>query len=582
MDEKTDVQKADTAPQPTYPGGMAGIVERLQALALGVAPQAPRLPEQSLSSSQMFGGFQKGFTSRMGFRGTLSYYVLRQVAERSLLISACVSTRKHQKVRFCQVAQRSNRGKVGYRVVHARQHEKDFVVPKGFQDLCREAEAMLAKPWRVYWNDGVVFDEVEPTLASFMSKITEDELVINRPCVELGLDLNRVPRTFGAIDGANVIPTFAALKYLTSINRDMPKDFASTWTAYKQTLQMVGDKYKIDLDERTAWIYMLQGRPTAGFRQDELIVAPFLPVSNVFLAGYPKSMVEQAIWGVLAEIMAMTANSRYFEFGSMAETLIAIKGNYQDKHIKDIEQIFQGNLSGVPGMFRVPIIALAGGKDDIDVIKVKENHKDMLFDVYVQKLTNLICAIFRMHPSEINEAPRAGDNSSTLQQASQKQQINMSQEQGLETSLEHDKIHIFDPILHRVDPNLRMEWEYGRQEADQLLLAQGYATFATVNEQRSMMGMDPLDDDEQGNAIANPAIMQAKQAEAQQDMQKQQLDIQKQQMKDQKEAGQQQIAAGQQQSARDSEDDTSMAKRVAAKQGKGTRPGLARVGGAAR
>lgn len=555
-----------------YAGGMVGVIQRLQALALGISPQAPRLPEQSLSSSQYFGGFQKGFTTRMGFRGTLSYFVLRQVYERSVLINAVVSTRKHQTVRFASVAQRQNRGKVGWRIVHARQHEKDFEVPEGFQLLAKDCERMFAKPWRVYWNEGRVFNEVEPTMASFISKITEDALVINRPVVELGLDVERVPRAFGAIDGANIIPTFAVLKYLTSVNREFPKDYAENWTSYKQTLQMIGDKYKVDLDERTSFIYMLQGRPTAGFREDELIVAPFLPVSNVMLAGYPKGMVEQAIWGILAEIMAMTANSRYFEFGSMAEVILAIKGNYQDKHIKDLEQVLQGNVSGVPGMFRIPMIALAGGKDDIDVIQVKQNHKDMLFDVYIQKLTNLICAIFRMHPSEINEAPRAGDNSGSLNQQSQNKQINMAQEQGLEALLEHFKIHIFDPILERIDPNLRLEWEYGRQEAEQLAIVQQYATIATVNEQRTMMGMDELEDEEEGNAIANPAILQMKQAAQQADVQKQQMKLQKQQMDDQRQGQQQQIAQGQVQKDRDGEDDQSFAKRVAAKQQNSPRP----------
>lgn len=567
-DEQKTPKEAAAQMQPSVSPAARGVsfADVLQSLALGGAPQAPRLPEQSLSSAQYFGGYQKGFTSRMGFRGTLSFSTLRQTAERSMLLNAIISTRKHQNVRYSQVAQQSKRGEVGWRVIHAREHERDFEVPDGYKWLCRQAEAMLSKPWRVFWDEGKVFRDVEPTMASFLSKICEDTLVLNRPVVELGLDANRTPRAFGAIDGANIIPTFAALKYLTAVNRDMPRDYAEKWTSYKQTMQMIGDKYKVDLDEKTEYIYMLQGRPTAGFRHDELIVAPFLPTTNVSLTGYPKSMVESAIWAILAEIMAMTANSRYFEFGSMAETLIAIKGQYKDEHIKDIESILQGNVSGVSGMFRVPIIALPGGKDDLDVIQVKQNHKDMLFDVYIQKLTNLACAVFRMHPSEINEAPRAGDNSGALTQASQKQQINMSQEQGLETMLEHYKLHIFDPMLERIDPHLRFEWEYGKQEADQLAIVTQYGTFATVNEQRTMMGLDEIGDEEGGSAINNPAILAAQQAKQQEKMQKDQMKAQGDQAKMQ---GDQQAAAGQQkqvQDARKTESDQEMAQRIAARQ----------------
>ena len=538
----------------------------LQSLALGVAPQAPRLPEQSLSSASQFGGYQKGFTSRTGFRGTLGFSTLRQTAERSMLISAVISTRKHQAVRYARVAQRSKKGEVGFVVRHAREHERDFQVPEGYKWLCRQVEGMLSKPWRVYWDEGKVFRDVEPTMASFLAKVTEDTCVLNRPAIELGLDANRVPRAFGAIDGANVIPTFAALKYLTAINRDMPRDYSEKWTSYKQTMQMIGDKYKVDLDERTEYIYMLQGRPTAGFKSSDLIVAPFLPSTNVNLVGYPKSMVESAIWAVLAEIMAMTTNSRYFEFGSMAETLIAIKGQYQDKHIKDIESVLQGNVSGVAGMFRVPIIALPGGKDDLDVIQVKQNHKDMLFDVYIQKLTNLVCAVFRMHPSEINEQARAEASNNSLGQSSQKQQINMAQEQGLEALLEHFKLHIFDPLLERIDPHLRLEWEYGKQEADQLALVNQYATFAKVNEQRTMMGLEPVSKEEGGELIDNPAILAQKQLDAQADQAKQQMKAQKDQMAAQQQAGAAKDQEGQVQGARDEESDQEMAQRIAARQ----------------
>lgn len=592
MADKTSMSRAGASQNGNESGAAVAVMEPavspaargvnfgdvLQALALGVAPQAPRLPEQSLSSTSMFGGYQKGFTSKGGFRGGMSFSVLRQVAKRSMLMAAILSTRKHQHVRYARVAQRSKKGEVGFRCGHAREHERDFQVPPGYSDLCRQAEQMLSKPWRVFWDEGKVFRDVEPTMASFLSKIGEDTMVLNRPSVELGLDANRVPRAFGAIDGANVIPTFAALKYLTAINRDMPRDYSEKWTSYKQTMQMIGDRYKVDLDERTEHIYMLQGRPTAGFRASELIVAPFLPTTDVMKAGYPESMVELAVYAILAEIMAMTGNSRYFEFGSMAETLIAVKGDYKDEHIKGIESILQGNVSGVQGMFRVPLIALPGGKDDLEVIQVKQNHKDMLFDVYIQKLTNIACAVFRMHPSEINEAPRAGDNAGSLQQASQQKQINMAQEQGLEALLEHYKSHIFDPILERIDPNLRLEWDYGKQEADQLAIVNQYGMFAKVNEQRTMMGLDELDGEE-GEAINNPAILAQQQAKQQSEQLKAQQDMHGKELEQQ---GKQQ--QGQQvQGARDEESDQEMAQRVAARQRQapGGAPGGPKLGAGA-
>jgi hypothetical protein len=439
------------------------------------------------------------------------------------MLAACVSTRHHQIKRFSKIARRSKKGEVGLRVVHKNQIDPRFKVPEGFKNLCREVETMLEHPWRMVVDDTHIYKEIEPTLASFNSKILEDLLVINRPVIELGLDPLRVPRAFGAIDGANVIPTFSALRYLTSLNRDVPKDWQNNFNAYRRTLQMISDKYKINLDENTEYIYLLGGRPVTGFRADELIISPMFPTSDVRTAGYPRSLVERSVYIILSEIMAMTANSRYFEFGSMAETLIAMKGNYSDKHVKDLESIFQGNLSGINGMYRMPLVAMPGGAQDIEVIPLKQNHRDMLFDVYVQKLTNLCCAIFRMHPSEINEAPRAGDNSGGLNQASQTKQINMSQEQGLETILMHFKTEVYDPVLERIDPDLRTEWDYGESEQEALTLTQMYAPITTVNERRKMLDLDPISDKDGGNVIDNNFIQARAAQEQQAEMQKQQL-----------------------------------------------------------
>ena len=503
-----------------------GFSDVLRSMALGMSPAAPRLPEQALANG-MFGGYPKGFTATRGFRGTLNFSTLRQIAWRSPVLSAILSTRLHQLSRYARRTATTKKHEVGYRVVHKRQHDPHFKVDEGFKELCIECEKMMEKPWRVFWDTeegGSVYRDIEPSMSTFLTAVTEDLLIINRPVIELGLDINRIPRAFGAIDGANIIPTFAAMKFITTRDREFPKDYEQSWANYRRVLQMSADKYQINIDERTEYIYMLYGRPSAGFRHDELLIAPWARQTDITQTGYPRSMTERAIFILLAEIMAMTANQKYFEFGSMAEVMMAIRGNYGDQHVKDIENVMQANMTGVPGMFRVPLIALPGGAQDLNVIPIKQNHRDMLFDVYIQKLTNLACAVFRMHPSEINEAPRAGDNSASLGQASQTKQINMAQEQGLESALLHVKTSIFDPILERIDENLMFEWDNGENEVEQVTTAQLYAPITTINERRMMLGLDPFpDDDDRGDVVDNQFVQAKEQAAMQQKMQQDQM-----------------------------------------------------------
>ena len=286
----------------------------MQALALGLAPKAPRIPENARQLSSVYGGYTKG----LGHRGSISFADLRQVAETSPLLSAIISTRQHQRTRYCRKATSSNKGEVGFRVVHKREKDAKFKVPEGFKELCRQAEDMLLTPWVMRDSAGIPYKDVEPTLSGFASKIVHDMIVINRPVIELGLDPKRIPRSFGAIDGANVIPTFKALKYLESINKDLPKDFLKTHAGYSTGLDMLANRYEVDISETTEYIYMENGRPTAAFRHDELILAPIFPTTSTREVGYPKSLLERALGIIIPEIMAMQTNSRYFEFGSMA------------------------------------------------------------------------------------------------------------------------------------------------------------------------------------------------------------------------------------------------------------------------
>jgi len=485
-----------------------GFADALRAYTLGVMPNAPRIPEAAITSAgTVYGGFQKGFGTRNNFRGSINFSTLRQLAERSPVLAAILSKRKFQISKYSRVAQKSKKTDVGFRIVHKMESDPKFVVDEGFKNLCRDLEASFMKPWVLYWNEGLVRKDIEPSLAGFMSKIVDDHLVINRPCIELGLDSNKIPRAFGAIDGANVLPTFAAARWFSK-KLDMKHDFVPNSNQYREALQKISDKYGVNLTEEMEYIYLLGGRPYCGYQSDEIIVAPFFPVTDVRQTGYPKSLTEIALFIILAEIMAMSANAKYFETGSMSEVLIAMRGNYEDQHIKQLQDIFQANMSGSQNMFKVPIVALPGGADDINVVNLKQNHRDMLFDVYIQKLTNLACAVFSMHPSEINEAPRAGDNSGALQQAGQTLQIGMAQEQGLQTLLQHIKTEVFDVILERIDPNLVLEWDYGDNEQQQLDIMQKYASITTLNERRNMMGLEPVSKEAGGDVIDNSFVQQ--------------------------------------------------------------------------
>lgn len=413
-------------------------------------PKTNQMTNMSTAGT-MFGGYSKNYAGNYGGFG-ITFNMLRRISRRSGLITSVNSRRLYQ---FNRIAKRHKKdGDVGYRVVHENEYDRNFKVPEGFDNLCRTIEnTMLRTPWREPTS------LIEPTFTSFISKWILSVLEINRPAIELGLNAQRKPVSFALLDGANVYNTFDIIKnfYQTENNPKKGTILQRNSNQYDSLVQRYADKNRINLDSRDQYIYILQGRPLTSYTHDELLLHPMFPTDRWDEKGYPPSCLELALYFVAGEIMSVSYNMKYFQVGSMIDTILGFKGNFSDEDISFLKEIFEQNHTGVSGAHRLPLVNLKQ-QGDIQAVQLKQNRSDMSFGEFLTYLISGISSIYGVPPESLNMSSKARSDINGVFTADKSKEIELSREEGFLSCANHFS-DTMDLILKRIDPDLCFEWQ---------------------------------------------------------------------------------------------------------------------------
>jgi hypothetical protein len=412
-------------------------------------PMTPRFIPRSVG-----GAVTKESMGRGGFRG-FSFDMLRLLAYQSPLLEAVISARLHGVKHF---AKRYSGGKdaVGFRIVHEEQHNPEVDVKKLYPDAaerCKSWQRKFNRPHPIYC----------PSFSDFCLKLTSDILEINRPAVEVLYDIEaeEMVMQFQPVDGALILPT---LNYLEQFREEHPNLFGfPSADPLDQLFQVFWNSRRLDLSSYEH-VVVRDGAVENAYRPGRLILCPMNTVTNINFAGFPPSLVERAAIGVLAFDNAFAYNSSYFTRGSMVECILGISADFEESSFVAFQQQLQDNFTGVAGAWSIPMVRIEDSKD-IQAIRIKENNRDMQFDVFLNSVLSLVLAVFRMHPSNINYTGR-GNDGKALFDRNQEYEIGSSVEEGQHSLLDHIAL-VANQVIHQTDPDLMFEWvNLNRKDAE--------------------------------------------------------------------------------------------------------------------
>jgi len=438
------------------------------------------VPETPLYQTAGIGGtIEKSQTAFGGLY--LSYDVLRLLREKVPSYNIIHS------VRHTQIARMSEQwtGKpidVGWEVVHKDHNRQDVKVPEGFQRLIDEASRYLLEP-----DPG----GEASTTASFLVPLWEDFATINHPCAQVLRNLAGRPVGIRWVDGGIIWPMLEWMRWYEKENPWPGK----VPTSFEDRVDAIANRVKRDLQGKR-WCLVRDGIPQRTYRDDELIVKPFVNRTDVRWLGYYPGKVESSLEMGLHAFNAIESNGGWFTKGAWVETLLALTGNVSDEDFKRVREDMRLSTQGVQKNQQVPLVRLGETTGDIDLktIQIKKNPQEMGFQAWISFLFSAQGAIYRMDPSTFNMKPWDGGSNPSLNAPNREKEIALAKEEGLQGDLAHLKRSFLDPFVREIHPDLRLIWHYGDfdPEKENRVNEIRIRVDTTINEIRLEQGRRPL------------------------------------------------------------------------------------------
>jgi len=449
--------------------------DRLRDLTVSTVPSVPRHMQRDAGGV----GVRKGFNK---FE-TFSLELLRKLRERSPMLQAIHSAR-HYQVRRMSRRWGGRKIDVGWHPVHKDHQDQGAKIPEGFEKYIAKAETMLERPSHRYC----------PTMGQMITQLEEDLLTINRPIVEKLYSMYDKSRVVGfrPVDGAIVWPTMLWIEKWIADTPQWHGGFNPDGLSNEEVIELASEAAGWDL-YGVPYCLVREGVLEGVYRAGKLVVAPIVNRTDINVAGYPPSHVEQAIEIVLSYINAWDYNATFFTRGLMAEFILGVSGDVHDEDIHAFVDMLRESAQGVRRAHQPPVMPLPVD-GTLQKIDLKPNNRDMMFELWMSVLSSLCAAIYRMDMSVVNMKPWDGGSGSSLSEPSREMEIALAKEEGLQGDLQHLADTVFDPLLRTIHPDLRLKWEFGdydpKKEAE--LYEVRARTSITRNEVRVAEGQMPM------------------------------------------------------------------------------------------
>jgi len=152
--------------------------------------------------------------------------------------------------------------------------------------------------------------------------------------------------------------------------------------------------------------------------------------TDIFKNGYGTSELETLVQIITWLLYGMEYNGNFFKNGSNPRGFLNIKSGLggQDS-INDFRETWRHMLTGSQNSHKIPVFEGA----DLEWTDLHQNNKDMEFNVWIEFLMIMFCAVYTIDPSEMGWNFKQA--SQTFGQDGQKERLQHSREKGLKPLL---------------------------------------------------------------------------------------------------------------------------------------------------
>lgn len=419
-------------------------------------------------------------TNTQGYARKVSRSVPRNVVgvlraySNNPIVTAIINTRINQVTNYAQPAETAQDG-VGYRV-RLQNGAKPTPDQQKSINYCMHFLRYMGKN----------YDPNRDDFKSFLRKLVKDSLVYDQVPMERIYDTPEgTPTKYDILDHVKLLDA-TTFVYLSDKNGRRKR----TGKVYGQ---VIDDKVVAKFDTKELGVF-IRNKST-----------------DMVTYGYGRSELESALREIFAQENTEQFNDRFFTNGGTVRGILNVKTSSQPGRVAldNFKRTWRSGLTGLPGSWAIPMVTA----DDIQFVNLTPQAQDMQFERWFNYLTNVICAIYCIDPSEIgmtNRGGTTGSKSNSLNESNNKDKISTSKDKGLTPLLKLIANFITNEIIYRlVGSNYVFEFVGGdinNRMQEVALDVQKLNSYATVNEIRLSRGMKSLGS--VGDVVENSILIQ--------------------------------------------------------------------------
>lgn len=417
---------------------------------------------------------------------SLTYDTLNRMATRNSVISSIITTRVNQVSSFTQPARFTKDG-VGFEITLRNPKAKPTPEQK---------QQMLALETFIE-NCGYSYNPSRDSFDTLVRKIIRDSLVYDQMSFEVVPDRLGRPAEILAVDAATIRAASVDIE---------GKDF------HNPTDYLTQDGIK--------WVQLINGQVAAEFTGSELAFSVRNPRTDVNTQPYGVAELETLVHQVTSHLWAEEYNSRYFSQGGTTKGILNLKGqNISREQLEGFRRQWTAQVAGVTGAWKTPVVSV----DGLEYINVSQSNREMEYELWMNYLINICCAVYQIDPAEINFPNRGGSSGSGgggLGDGGIEDRLKNSKDKGLRPLLRFLQDSINRYIIRRFSNDFSFNFvglDPDKEASKQAVSDKQVRTYKTINEIRKENDYDPI---EGGDIILDQIytqnLMQQKQEEAMQ------------------------------------------------------------------
>lgn len=451
-----------------------------------------KLPQPDIKSI-LWNPSEIGFTGK-GYRDPnngVTFNTLNRMGD-IFIIKAVINTRIEQVQNFLKYS--NDDQKPGYKIRYKQTPgvEADVNTNKEMsKEDMRKVEYIVK-----FLEDGGENDkwECEDNFQEFTRKVLNDSLRLDQLCFEVVRARNFEVKKYRAVDGA-------LIRQLDTNDPRYSQMFEQfRWHGYLPRYAMVWDGQIIRHPVTNEYVAFYPWELGYGIRNK---------TSNVLRNGYGCSELETLMEIVTWVLWGMQYNGNFFKQGSQPKGFINVKNqNIDGGTLNEFRQEWKQTMSTVYNSHKIPVIQGI----DLEWIDLQQTNRDMEFTEWIKFLMVLVCAVYRMDPSELGF--QFQDAARVWGQEGQRERLDHSKQKGLtpllifyQNILNKYIISEIDDRLELVFTGIEIEDETTQVDLDKKKSEAGFVSLEDMFEKYSGRKFNPEKD-----TILNQVYQSAQQA----------------------------------------------------------------------